>query len=276
MKIAVSGKGGVGKTTFVATLAKVFTESGKKVIAIDADPVSNLAATMGIKNLSEIVPIGQMKDLIKERTGATSEEYGKFFQMNPFVSDLPDKYALEKDGIKLMILGAVKRGGSGCACPESTFLRVLLSHLILQRDEVVIVDMEAGVEHLGRATVKAVNALIVIVEPGSKSIQTAFQVKKLADDIGLKAIYAVGNKVASSGHRELIEKSLNGIPVLGFISYNDKVLESDVVGRAAFAENAQLMSEVRQIMGKLEDCASGRLTVSVDQTKKNGKGILGS
>lgn len=254
MKIAVSGKGGVGKTTFVATLAKVFTECGKKVIAIDADPVSNLATTLGIKNVAEITPISHMKDLIKERTGATSEEYGKFFQMNPTVSDLPDKLSMEQDGIKLMVLGAVKRGGGGCACPENVFLRTLLSHLILQRDEVVIVDMEAGVEHLGRATVKAVNALIIIVEPGSKSIQTAFQVKKLANDIGLKSVYAVGNKVANHDHRTLIEKGLNGMPVLGFISYNDKILNADIEGRAAFAENTQLLTEVKQIKDQLEKC----------------------
>ena len=130
--------------------------------------------------------------------------------------------------------------------------------MILQRDEVVIVDMEAGVEHLGRATVKAVNALIVIVEPGSKSIQTAFQVKKLADDIGLKSIYAVGNKVASDGHRSLIEKGLSGIPILGYISYNEKILESDIVGSAAFAGNNQLLSEVRQIRNSLEDCIKGK------------------
>jgi CO dehydrogenase maturation factor len=252
MKIAVSGKGGVGKTTFVAALSKVFTEYGKKVIAIDADPVSNLAATLGIKNVSAIMPISQMKDLIKERTGATSEEYGKFFQLNPTVSDLPDNLSLEHEGIKLMVLGAVKRGGGGCACPESTFLKTLLSYLILQRDEVVIVDMEAGVEHLGRATVKAVNALIIIVEPGSKSIQTAFQVKKLAEEIGLKSIYAVGNKVAAVGHRALIEKGLNGIPVLGFISYNDKVLESDIKGQAAYDDNSQLLSEIKEIKDRLE------------------------
>ncbi|MCF6149492.1 MAG: AAA family ATPase [Candidatus Kuenenia sp.] len=252
MKIAISGKGGVGKTTFVATLAKVFKENGKKVITIDADPVSNLAVTLGFKNVSEIIPISQMKDLIKERTGA-SDEYGKFFKLNPTVSDLPDKLSLEQDGIKLMVLGAIKRGGSGCACPESAFLRTLLSHLIVQRDEVVLVDMEAGVEHLGRATVKAVDALIVIVEPGSKSIQTAFQIKKLADDIGLKSIYVVGNKVSSEEHKALIQKGLDGIPVLGFISYNDKILESDIKGIAAFSENSTLLEEVRQIKNKVEE-----------------------
>jgi len=152
-----------------------------------------------------------------------------------------------------MVLGAIKHGGSGCACPESAFLRALLSHLIVQRDEVVLVDMEAGVEHLGRATVKAVDALIVVVEPGSKSIQTAFQVKKLADDIGIKTIYAVGNKVASEEHKALIKNGLNGIPVLGFISYSDKILESDIKGLAAFTENNTLLEEVRKIKNKVEE-----------------------
>jgi CO dehydrogenase maturation factor len=157
-----------------------------------------------------------------------------------------------------MVLGAIKRGGGGCACPESAFLRALLSHLIVHRDEVVIVDMEAGVEHLGRATVRAVNALIVIVEPGSKSIQTAFQVKKLADDIGLKSIYAVGNKVASEEHRSLIKQGLNDIPVLGYISYNEKILASDIGGKAVFEENSQLLSEVKQIRNRLEEFTKGK------------------
>ncbi|MCR4293356.1 MAG: AAA family ATPase [Candidatus Kuenenia sp.] len=252
MKIAISGKGGVGKTTFVAALAKVFKEAGKKVIAIDADPVSNLAVTLGFMKGSEIIPISQMKDLIKERTGA-SDEYGKFFKLNPTVSDLPEKLSQEQDGIKLMVLGAIKHGGSGCACPESAFLRTLLSHLIVQRDEVVLIDMEAGVEHLGRATVKAVDALIVIVEPGSKSIQTAFQVKKLAEDIGLTSVYAVGNKVASEEHKAFIQNGLDGIPLLGFISYDEKIHESDIKGIAAFAENNKLLEEICQIKNKVED-----------------------
>ncbi len=253
MKIAVSGKGGVGKTTLTATLAKLFADEGSKVIAIDADPDTNLAAALGIKDADKIVPLIELKELVRERTGSTSDEFGKFFKLNPTVSDLPETYSIEGDGFKLMTLGTIKRGGSGCACPEGVMLKALLNHLILQRDEVVIVDMEAGIEHLGRASIKAVTAMIVVVEPGKRSIQTAFQVKKLASDLGIKAIYAVGNKVASDVHLDFLQNELKDISLLGTISYNTKLIDSDLLGEAAYSDNKQLLSEVSVIMAKLKE-----------------------
>lgn len=254
MKIAISGKGGVGKTTLAATMAHVLSHEGKKVIAIDADPVSNLAVSLGIPNAVNIVPLSKMKDLIKERTGATSEEYGKFFKLNPMVSDLPDKYyytCKDNENLRVMVLGGIKRGGGGCACPENVFLRTLLTHLILQRDEVVVVDMEAGIEHLGRATVQAVNAMIVVVEPGMRSIHAARQVQKLATEIGIKSVFAVGNKVGSKIHRDFLEKELSGIPLLGILSYNEKIAEADLLGNAVFEGNDKLISEVKEIIENL-------------------------
>lgn len=253
MKLAVSGKGGVGKTTLVAALSKLFADEGNQVIAIDADPDTNLASALGIKDADKIIPLVELKDLIRERTGSTSDEYGKFFKLNPTVNDLPEKYSISTNGLKLMTLGTIKRGGSGCACPEGVMLKALLNHLILQRDEVVIVDMEAGIEHLGRASIRAVTGLIVVVEPGKRSIQTAFQVKKLAVDLGIKTVYAVGNKVRNETHREFLKKELNGIPLLGFISYNDKLIELDLKGEAAFSNNEQLLSEVSKIITKLKE-----------------------
>jgi CO dehydrogenase maturation factor len=253
MKLAVSGKGGVGKTTLVAALSKLFADEGNQVIAIDADPDTNLASALGIKDADKITPLVELKDLIRERTGASSDEYGKFFKLNPTVNDLPEKYSISTNGLRLMTLGTIKRGGSGCACPEGVMLKALLNHLILQRDEVVIVDMEAGIEHLGRASIRAVTGLIVVVEPGKRSIQTAFQVKKLAGDLGIKTVYAVGNKVMNEMHREFLKKELNGIPLLGFISYNDKLIELDLKGEAAFSNNEQLLSEVSKIITKLKE-----------------------
>jgi CO dehydrogenase maturation factor len=253
MKLAVSGKGGVGKTTLVAALSKLFADKGNQVIAIDADPDTNLASALGIKDADKIIPLVELKDLIRERTGSTSDEYGKFFKLNPTVNDLPEKYSIFTNGLRLMTLGTIKRGGSGCACPEGVMLKALLNHLILQRDEVVIVDMEAGIEHLGRASIRAVTGLIVVVEPGKRSIQTAFQVKKLAGDLGIKTVYAVGNKVMNETHREFLKKELNGIPLLGFISYNDKLIELDLKGEAAFSNNEQLLSEVSKIITKLKE-----------------------
>jgi CO dehydrogenase maturation factor len=254
MKIAVSGKGGVGKTTLVAAMAKLFADEGRRVIAIDADPDTNLASALGIRNADRITPLVEMKELIKERTGATSDEYGKFFKMNPTVNDLPEKYSISNNGLKLMTLGTIKRGGSGCACPEGVMLKALLNHLILQRDELVIVDMEAGIEHLGRASIRAVTALIVVVEPGKRSIHTAFQIKKLAGDLGIKTIYAVGNKVMNDTHKEFLKDELGDIPLLGLISYNNKLIESDLKGEAAFSNNEQLLSEVKEVITKLKEC----------------------
>lgn len=254
MKIAVSGKGGVGKTTLVAAMAKLFADDKNKVIAIDADPDTNLASALGIRNADRITPLVEMKELIKERTGSTSDEYGKFFKMNPTVNDLPEKYSISNNGLKLMTLGTIKRGGSGCACPEGVMLKALLNHLILQRDEIVIIDMEAGIEHLGRASIKAVTALIVVVEPGKRSIHTAFQIKKLAGDLGIKTIYAVGNKVMNDTHKEFLKEELGDIPLLGLISYNNKLIESDLKGESAFKDNEQLLSEVKDVIIKLKEC----------------------
>ena len=253
MKIAVSGKGGVGKTTLTAALSKLFADKGRKVIAIDADPDTNLASALGIKDADKITPLVELKELIKERTGSTSDEYGKFFKLNTTVDDLPEKYSIYCNGLRLMTLGTIKRGGSGCACPEGVMLKALLNHLILQRDEVVIIDMEAGIEHLGRASVRAVTALIVVVEPGKRSIQTAFQVKKLAGDLGIKTIYAVGNKVMNNTHRVFIKNALGDIPLLGMISYSDRLIELDLKGEAAFSDNNKLLSEVSEIIAKLEE-----------------------
>lgn len=253
MKIAVSGKGGVGKTTLVAALAKVFYNEGQRVIAIDADPDANLASALGFPNTSDVIPVSQMKELISERTGSSAEAYGKFFKLNPTVSDLPDKLAIEHEGIKLIALGAVKRGGGGCACPENVFLKSLLTHLILRREEVILVDMEAGIEHLGRATVQAVDALIVVLEPGMRSIQTFYQVEKLSKDIGIRAIFTVLNKVANSRQREIVEKELRGIPFLGCISFNDGIAEADLTGRPVFENNGLLISETKDILLNLKE-----------------------
>jgi len=161
MKLAVSGKGGVGKTTFSSLLIRTFNQMGKRVLAIDADPDANLAAGVGIENADRIVPIAEMKELVFERTGAQPGSIGGFFKLNPKVDDLPDALSATLENIKLMRLGGVKKGGSGCICPESTLLRALVMHIVLARDEVVVMDMEAGIEHLGRATAKAVDKLIV-------------------------------------------------------------------------------------------------------------------
>jgi CO dehydrogenase maturation factor len=231
VKIAVSGKGGVGKTTLSAFLIKWFAAQGKNVLAIDADPDANLGHALGVRNALEITPISGMKELIAERTESTPGGFGGFFKMNPKVDDLPEKIAVPCDArIRLMVMGGVKKGGTGCVCPESILLKNLIQHLILRRDEVVVLDMEAGIEHLGRGTSQAVNRLIIVVEPGQRSIDTAMKIKELARDIGLNHLALVGNKVRSSADQDFLTKRLADFTFLGFIPYDDKIIEADLQG----------------------------------------------
>jgi len=247
MKVAISGKGGVGKTLLTAHLAKIFAESGYSVLAIDADPSANLGATLGFPHPQEIVPISEMDALIEERTGARPGKLAPFFKLNPKVDDLPEKYWVEHKGIKLMVMGRIKKGGSGCYCPENALLQALVNHLLLQRNEVVILDMEAGVEHLGRATAKAVDKLIIVVEPGRRSIETAHAISKLAQDIGLHNIAVVGNKVRSQAEKEFLISSLSNFKFLGFISYDQAVVDADLANVSVVDSSQQIINEVRKI-----------------------------
>jgi CO dehydrogenase maturation factor len=251
MKIAISGKGGVGKTLLSAFLSQIFAQSGFSVIAIDADPAANLASTLGFPDPDKITPISEMSDLIEERVGVRPGQSGSFFKLNPRVDDLPEEYSVRRDGIRLMVMGRIKRGGTGCYCPEGALLQALLSHLLLQRDEVVIMDMEAGIEHLSRGTTKAVNRLIIVVEPGRRSIETAQTILKLAKDLGVENLAAVGNKVRSEADRDFIRNNLPGIEILGFISYNTAITEADLADKSLFDASPQTVKEVRNIYNKL-------------------------
>jgi CO dehydrogenase maturation factor len=251
MKIAISGKGGVGKTLLAAFLSHTFASSGYSVIAIDADPDANLAATLGFPNPEKITPISEMSDLIEERVGVKPGTSGSFFKLNPKVDDLPEKYSVKIDGIRLMSMGRIKRGGTGCYCSEGALLQALTSHLLLQRDEVVIMDMEAGIEHLSRGTTKAVDRLIIVVEPGRRSLETAETIKNLAQDIGVENIGAVGNKIRSEADKDFIASNLPGIEILGFIYYDPAINDADLAKRSLFTASPRTADEVKKIYEKL-------------------------
>ena len=251
MKLAISGKGGVGKTLLSALLAREFALNTYSVLAIDADPDTNLASALGFPHPDEITPISEMKELIEERTGAKPGQPGSLFKLNPKVDDIPEKYAQKLDGIRLMVMGKDKRGGSGCYCAENTLLQALMAHLLVARNEVVILDMAAGIEHLGRATARAVDKLLIVVEPGRKSIETAFRIKKLAQEIGLTKIVAVGNKVRNGADEDFLRSSLPRFEFLGFIPYDEAIIDAEVSNAPSLTASSQVNNEVKNIFQKL-------------------------
>ncbi len=254
MKIAITGKGGVGKTTLTSLLAYTYADLEYQVLAVDADPSPCLGAALGFPDdlLAGLTPIARMDELIYERTGAQPGTTGGFFKLNPRVDDLPDRFSAVKGNIRLLELGAVEMGGSGCICPESTMLRSLITHILLRMDEVVLMDMYAGVEHLGRATADAVDAMIIVVEPTARSIGTATQIKSLAEDLKLAKLYLVGSKLRNEDDRAFIMSRSPGLPILGYLFNDERVIEADRKGVAVYNESPELVEETRNIVNSLQ------------------------
>jgi CO dehydrogenase maturation factor len=254
MKIAISGKGGVGKTTLAGVMARILAHRGRKVLAIDADPDSNLASAIGLPQeaLAKLSPIASMTSMIEERTGAKKGSYGTMFKLNPKVDDLPDDMGVSYQGVKLLLLGCIPQGGGGCFCPENVLLKNLVRHLLVQREEALIIDMEAGLEHLGRGSTGYVDALVIVVEPGQRAMNTARQIKKLGEDLKIKNTMIVGNKVNSEEDRRLIEEQLSDFPVLGHMSFNPKILQADREGKSPYDIDEKIKGEVGAILKELE------------------------
>ena len=253
MKVAITGKGGVGKTTLSSTLARLYADEGRTVLAADVDPDANLGLALGLseEEVNAIVPVSKMKQLAKERTGANDQN--SFYKLNPEVSDLPEKLAKEINGVKLLVMGTVDTGGTGCVCPEHVMLKAILSNLVFRKDDVVIMDMEAGLEHLGRGTASMMDQFIVVIEPGARSIQTYEKVKQLAADLGITRVRVVANKVRDEDDEAFLRSRIPEDALLGMIHYNAEVIDADRRGISPFDVSAKAVEEIRAIKDRIDN-----------------------
>jgi CO dehydrogenase maturation factor len=254
MKLAISGKGGVGKTTLSALLAQAYADAGRHVLAADADPSPCLAGALGFPDelRKQLRPIAEMDELIEERRGAKPGTRGGFFTINPRVDDIPERFSVTYRGVQLLEMGSVDLGGSGCICPESAMLKTLFTHLLFRKEDVLILDMYAGVEHLGRATVDFVDAMIIVVEPTRRSLGTAAQIKQLAQDIGLSRFWLVGNKVRNADEEAFLRNETPDIPVLGFLPADLKVQEADRLGVPVYDHVPELRAVAARMVKDLD------------------------
>ena len=252
MKLAITGKGGVGKTTLSSTLARLYADEGRTVLAADVDPDANLGLALGLtqEEVDEIVPISKMRTLVEERTGASAAN--KFFKLNPYVADIPDTFSKDINGVKLLVMGTVDVGGSGCVCPEHVMLKSVLSSLTYRKNDVVIMDMEAGLEHLGRGTAMNMDQFVVVIEPGARSVQTYRNVKRLANDLGVKRVRVVANKVRDAQDEEFIRSAIPAEDLLGMIHYNTEVIDADRQGKSPYDFSPKAIDEIRQIKAILD------------------------
>ena len=247
MKVAITGKGGVGKTTLSSTLARLYADEGRTVLAADVDPDANLGLALGLsqEEVDAIVPISKMRDLVGERTGANAAN--KFFKLNPYVADIPDTFSKDINGVKLLVMGTVDLGGSGCVCPEHVMLKAILSSLTYRKNDVVIMDMEAGLEHLGRGTAANMDQLIVVIEPGARSVQTYRNVKRLAADLHIKKVRVVANKVRDEKDEEFVRNNIPAEDLLGMIHYNLEIMDADRQGKSPYDFSPAAIEEIRKI-----------------------------
>jgi len=258
MKIAVSGKGGVGKTLLAGTLSRLFAKDGFEVLAIDNDSAMNLSYTLGVNShiKKNIVPISEMKEMIDERTKVFGAGPG-VYNINPKVSDIPDKFKVSgPDGLQLLVLGSIEEPATGCLCPENALIRTLLYNLLVKRNEIIIVDFEAGLEHLGRGTAKGIDVMLVITEPSQKSLDLCHKIINLSKKLGVINIYLVANKIIDDSQINIINKRIKewDVPLFHTIPFDSEIGKADLNGIAPidFNQNSKGIIAIKNLYNKLK------------------------
>jgi len=248
MKIAVTGKGGSGKTTISAGLSLLFARENRQVIAVDCDPDMSLGIALDFPHPEKITPIVEMKDLISERTESDLDKPTGYFKLNPKVDDIPQKFCPEHNNIRLIVMGKVNKAGGGCLCPENTFIKQLVSHLVVNQKDMVILDMVAGSEHLGRGTASSVDAFLIVVEPTVLGVNTALHIKSLANKLGIKRVFFIGNKISTDRDIDFLKGNLKE-ELTGLI-FLSKILQD---GRGKFIFDDRLEKEFKELYNKLKN-----------------------
>lgn len=252
MKLAVTGKGGAGKTTISALLINTLAGEKREVLAVDCDPDSNLGTALGFKGADKITPIIKMESLIRERMGVSDD--GAFFKLNPKIDDIPNKFSKDKNNIKLIVMGTIKKSGSGCVCPENAFVKNLIEHLVLKRNEDVVMDMEAGIEHFGRGTAEACDSALIIVEPTCKSIDSAIRINALAHDLKIKKVFAIANKIKDNADDDFIKHNMteNKIELIASIPLSEDILKIDKTGDLSGLKG-EVLNRIKKIESFLQE-----------------------
>lgn len=235
-------------------LARALAAEGKKVLAIDADPNGNLAQAVGYNDGEQgrIIPLIERKDIIKERTGAEPGGFGGAFVMNPKVDDLIDRFSVGVNGIRLMVTGELKEALSGCYCPENALLRSFMSHLFMERDEWVVLDMEAGFEHLTRGTAESVDILLVVIEPGQRSVQTAMKITDLAAQLGIRQVAYVLNKIYEDTDERALGDMLDKDKIIAVMPFDSTAVKADLAGKAPFDQCHALLGSINDLRNGLD------------------------
>jgi len=256
MKLAVSGKGGAGKTTIASLLCRGLESRGREVIAIDADSNPNLAGALGFPAPEQITPLSEMKDLIRQKMGIERGAFAPYFRMNPDVADIPNRFRLTSGTVQLLVMGAIARGDSGCACPEFSLIRSIISYLLLNKDQDMVVDMEAGLEHLGRGVAEKVDALLIVVQPDRVSCLTAARIHQLARDLHIRNVYGVGNRIAGDGDLDYLQRQALPFQFISYFPACGLVRQSERDGSNLFAIPA-LRQEAENLIAHLAEKADG-------------------